>query len=270
MTRSSAAASIVAFALALSACGSPPEKLPETDDRAPAAVAEPLAPQALSLDTLDGFKIVADYHPATADPVATLVLLHQAGSSGGAEYAPLVDTFAAAGFNLLVPDLRSGGDLFGGNNRTAAAFDQEATGYCDAIPDVDAAIARAAEDGLPVFVLGSSYSAALAVRAADVHPDTVAGFIALSPASGEPLAGCDPSAHMAAAPRGFVLRPTSETEIPRVAEQLAAFERAGAKTMVVENGVHGASMLVDERTDHDMTDVRQAVIDFVKERATAL
>ena len=58
-------------------------------------------------------------------------------------------------------------------------------------------------------------------------------------------------------------------EIERVAQQLADVEEAGAQTLVVENGVHGASMMVDERSKHDMAAVREAVIAFVSDRAVS-
>lgn len=220
------------------------------------------------LDLPDGGRVHATFHGATTDkPVASLLLLHQARSDARGEYGPVMEELSGAGFDLLLLDLRSGGDLFG-DNRTAANYDQDTIGYCDAIPDIEAAIDWLAKREAPLFVVGSSYSAALAIRAADVAPDKVAGFVAFSPASGDPMAGCDPAEHMAAAPRGFVLRPASEMEIERVATQLGDFAEGGARTLVVENGVHGASMMVDERTGADMAAVRDAVIAFVAERAT--
>lgn len=249
--------------LTLSGCS----ELPEASNDIEQVATENPSVDDIVLETSDGGHATGSFYwAATEKPTATLLLLHQARGDGRGEYYPIVEEFTKAGFDLFLLDQRSGGDLFGGENRTASAYNQEEVGYCDAIPDVDAAIDWLAKRKAPLFVAGSSYSAALAVRAADVHADKVAGFIAFSPASGEPMAGCDPSEHLAAAPRGFVLRPSSEMKIERVATQLADFEEEGAQTLVVENGVHGASMMVDERTDHDMSVVRQAVIAFVKQR----
>ena len=255
---------LVAPALFVSGCSEPPAAQDEIEEVA----TENPSVNDIVLETSDGGQATGTFYwAATEKPIATLLLLHQARGDGRGEYYPIVEEFTKAGFDLFLLDQRSGGDLFGGENRTAKAYDQEEVGYCDAIPDVDAAIDWLAKRKAPLFVAGSSYSAALAVRAADVHADKVAGFVAFSPASGEPMAGCDPSEHMAAAPRGYVLRPASEMEIERVTQQLADFDEAGAQTLVVENGVHGASMMVDERTEHDMSAVRQAVIDFIRKRA---
>lgn len=253
---------LTCLALLLTSCG------PAGDE----ATAEPERPH-IEVDDMvlalpEGERAHATFHSAaTQTPVASLLLLHQARGDARGEYGPVVEEFARAGFDLLMLDMRSGGDLFGGDNRTAAKYDQQAVGYCDAMAEIDVAIDWLAARDAPVFVVGSSYSAALAVRAADLRADDVAGFVAFSPASGDPMQGCDPSEHMGAAPRGFVLRPRSEMEIERVAAQLDAFAAAGARTMVVEGGVHGASMMVDERTEADMAPIRKAVIDFVKSRA---
>lgn len=258
------AALLVAPALLLSGCSKPPAAQDEIEEVA----TENPSVDDIVLETLDGGLATGTFYwAATEKPVATLLLLHQARGDGRGEYYPIVEEFTKAGFDLFLLDQRSGGDLFGGKNRTASAYDQDEIGYCDAIPDVEAAVDWLAKRKAPLFIVGSSYSAALAVRAADVHADKVAGFVAFSPASGEPMAGCDPSDHMAAAPRGMVLRPASEMELERVTQQLADFEEAGAQTLVVENGVHGASMMVDNRTDHDMEAVRKAVIDYVATRS---
>ena len=67
----------------------------------------------------DGVKVYGEFWLAT-DPQAPLILaFHQAGSSH-AEYAPLVPRLNRAGFHVLAIDQRSGGDEFGGKNRTVA------------------------------------------------------------------------------------------------------------------------------------------------------
>ena len=254
---------LACLALVTAACGQDAER---SDDPAPETPHIEVDDMVIALP--DGGRVHATFHGATTDKaVASLLLLHQARGDARGEYGPVVEDLSREGFDLLLLDLRSGGDLFG-ENRTAANYVQDTIGYCDAIPDIEAAIDWLAKREAPLFVVGSSYSAALAIRAADVAPDKVAGFVAFSPASGDPMAGCDPADHVSAAPNGFVLRPASEMEIERVATQLDYFAQAGARTLVVENGVHGASMLVDERTGADMAVVRDAVIAFVTERAT--
>jgi len=41
-------------------------------------------------------------------------------------------------------------------------------------------------------------------------------------------------------------------------------ERKGAKTAVIDRGVHGSSMLVDQRTGHEMTNARRLVMSWLK------
>ena len=58
----------------------------------------------------------------------------------------------------------------------------------------------------------------------------------------------------------FVLRPASEMARASSEEQRDVLTAAGSEFLVVENGVHGSSMLVGERTEHDMSAVRETVI----------
>ncbi len=63
----------------------------------------------------------------------------------------------------------------------------------------------------------------------------------------------------------IVFTPASEMEYPHVAEQKDMFAATGAETHVVENGVHGSSMLVDARTGHDMSGLRNEVLEWLRE-----
>jgi hypothetical protein len=46
--------------------------------------------------------------------------------------------------------------------------------------------------------------------------------------------------------------------------QMHHFEQKGAKTVVIDRGVHGSSMLVDQRTGHEMTNARRLVMSWLK------
>ncbi|MCA8900780.1 MAG: alpha/beta hydrolase [Hyphomonas sp.] len=253
----------IAAALAfLAGCTSAGATAPGTVD--PADTAE------RTFAAADGVTLFADALPAATPAEAPVViLLHQAGSSARGEYATLAPELVAAGFNVLQVDLRSGGDLFGGINRTVEAAGGAEYTYCEAYPDLDAAASAARAEGWsgPLFVWGSSYSAALAIRYASSHPGTVAGYLAFSPASGEPMAGCQASVEDAAAVPGIALRPEREMAVPSVQAQMEAFGEAGVRTRVVPNGVHGSSMLVDARTKHDMSALRAEMIAFIRETA---
>jgi len=117
-----------------------------------------------------------------------------------------------------------------------------------------------------VVVWGSSYSAALVFRLAAENPTRVSGVIAFSPASGGPMVDCRARMWLAdvVVPTA-VFRPASEMERESSVEQRDIFTAAGATFQVVDHGVHGSSMLVDARTEQDMSDARATVIGWLQE-----
>ncbi len=199
--------------------------------------------------------------PATSPVVA---LFHQAGGDGRGEYAPLVSWLNEQGLRAIAWDLRSGGDRFGQENRTAANYDQEKLGYCNALPDIHGALKFSVKEagGKPVAIWGSSYSAALVFRAGAHHPKEVAAVIAASPASGEPMADCSVESVLEDVDVPVLaLRPRREMEFTK--EQAERLKAADIDFYVVENGVHGTSMLVDERTKNDMSADRAFVAEWL-------
>ena len=221
----------------------------------------------VTFETADGVQIFADVHEAASGRSAPIVvLLHQARGNGRGEYVTLAPELNALDVNLLVVDLRNGGDGFDNVNRTVAALETSDYGYCDAEPDVAAAAEYVRAEGFdgPLFVWGSSYSAALAIRYAAKHPGDVAGYLAFSPASGEPMAECMPEDGAENANAGIVFRPEREMELEHVAAQFEVLKGKGATTVIVPNGVHGSSMLVDERTEHDMSAYRAQAFEFIR------
>ena len=87
----------------------------------------------VTFKTTDGGTVYADEFTADAGKSAPLIMLfHQAGANGRAEYQNTAPRFRDAGFSVLLVDLRSGGDRFGGNNRTVDARG-DSTGYCEGI-----------------------------------------------------------------------------------------------------------------------------------------
>ncbi|MEZ4415807.1 MAG: alpha/beta hydrolase [Gemmatimonadota bacterium] len=196
-----------------------------------------------------------------------ILLFHQGGASGPAEYAPLLPRLRALGYNLLVVDQRSGGELFGGRNRTAAAYAEE-PGYCEALPDLEVALehARRVEPERRAILWGSSYSAALVIQLAARRTDDVAAVLAFSPATGEPMEGCrpEPWAENLDLPL-LALRPRSEAEIPSVREQLDRLEAMGHRTFVADPGAHGSSMLVADRAHGDVAATWAVVEAFLQD-----
>lgn len=222
----------------------------------------------VTTQTSDGIVIFGETYFGKLEDTAPLILLfHQGGSNGRSEYTPLVGQLNNRGYRAIAWDQRSGGATFGGENRTVQNLpDQADTGYCDAQSDLQAALDFVIENGIAdtVIVWGSSYSAALVFELASNNQDHVSGVIAFSPASGGPLAACRARKWAASIdkPR-LVLRPSSEMERPSSVEQERILSEMGAEFLVIENGVHGSSMLVDDRTNAPMEDAREKVFTWL-------
>lgn len=225
-------------------------------------------PEEVTFVAADGIVVFADrYHPPPESDRdgATIILFHQAGGDARGEYASIVPRLLQAGYEVLAVDQRSGGDRFGGVNRTVAELDRE-YGYCEAYPDLEAALAWAVESGPSdrIAVWGSSYSAALVIRLAVSHPESVDAVLAFSPASGGPMEGCRPDEVVGdLTTPTMALRPDREMEIESVAAQAVELERHGVVVVVSEGGVHGSSMLDPKRASGDVEPTWQAVLEFL-------
>ncbi len=235
----------------------------------PSTAAAAEAPSAtIRVQTEDGVTLYGQpYFAGLGDDAPMVLLFHQAGSNGRGEYGGIAAWLNENGYRAIAWDQRSGGDLFGETNRTSAALDPDVSvGYCDAYPDLEAALAYLSAAGLAekAIVWGSSYSAALVFRLAKDHPGAVSGVAAFSPGTGGPMAECRARmwVNNVTAPI-FVLRPASEMKRPASIEQRETLTTTGAEFLVVEHGVHGSSMLADERTENDMSAARAAVLDWL-------
>jgi alpha-beta hydrolase superfamily lysophospholipase len=215
----------------------------------------------------DGITVFGDmYSSAEGKSAPVILLFHQAGGDARGEYASIADRLLQTGYNVLAIDQRSGGDRFGGENRTIAGLDRTDYGYCDVYPDLEAALRFARESGFtgPLAVWGSSYSAALVFQLGAKHEDEVAAILGFSPASGAPLADCalDPYLPALTAP-ALALRPQREFEIESVQLQMKEFESFGVQTYVADPGVHGSSMLNAERVGESTETTWNVVLDFL-------
>lgn len=198
------------------------------------------------------------------DTAPLIVLFHQGGSNARAEYQPLVPWLNANGFRTIGWDLRVGGDIYGLSNRTAdARLPVKPASYCEGFPDMQAALETAltyAPTG-QVIAWGSSYSGALVFHLAAEEADKLSHVISASPANGSPMADCLPQARLdELRTPAFVLSPTVEMNNEEDFQEKARFEQAGVNVLIVEDGIHGSSMLVDARTEADMSNARDAVI----------
>jgi dienelactone hydrolase len=137
--------------------------------------------QTVTFTAEDGVTVTADHYVlSTQKPY--LILLHQAGYSRG-EYRETAPKLANLGFNCLAVDLRSGLEVNFIKNQTVV--DAEAKGfttnYVDALMDIRAAINYvAARSKKPIILVGSSYSASLALIEATKN-FKIKAIIAFSP-----------------------------------------------------------------------------------------
>lgn len=221
-------------------------------------------PREVTMETEDGVTVHGDLYAHDGARDGPLVLLfHQGGSNARAEYEPLVARLSERGYHALAIDQRRGGDRLGGTNRTVDALGDAAYSYCDAAPDLEAALTFVRAEGFtgPLVAWGSSYSGALALRLAVEHPDAIRGVLAFSPASSA-MDGCEPQTEALAVP-ALVLRPSGEMEVASVVEQFERFAREGLQTYVADDGVHGSSMLNPGRVDGDVEPTWAVVLQFI-------
>ncbi len=187
---------------------------------------------------------IAGWLYRAAKPKAVILLFHQAGSSKD-EYATIAPRLAAQGYTAYAIDQRSGGDLFGDNSTVHR--EGRSTGFLEAKQDLEAALAWARQQGLPVILWGSSYSAALVFLVAADNPADVDAVMAFSP--GEYLG--DPDLVKRAAARVRVpVYVTSASNAQEVAAAKSIVDAVGGPRKlhyVPVAGTHGSSTLIKER-----------------------
>jgi alpha-beta hydrolase superfamily lysophospholipase len=209
------------------------------------AIISPASAAPVSFDTKDGVKIFGDFRKSEGQSRGTILLFHMAGSNKS-EYAPLAPVLNKAGFSTLAIDQRSGGDLWGDVNKTAASA-KGSSDFADAIPDLEAAIAfsRAQHSG-PIAVWGSSYSSALVFLIAARHPE-VQALLAFSPAEYIQGYSIEKEAAKLFIPV-FITSAPDGGEIASARTLAEAVPGHRAIQYIPKNGVHGSATL---RTDED-------------------
>lgn len=225
--------------------------------------------RSVTMTAADGVQIFGEVYTSPGIPASAplILLFHQGGGDSRGEYEPLVPRLLAEGYNLLAIDQRRGGDRFGGVNRTLAGVGDHEFSYCDVMPDLEAALEFARQEGFvgPTAAWGSSYSAALVFGLAVRHADEIDAVIAFSPASGEPMQGCMPEDVSASVRQPLLaLRPSREMEVPYVPGQMQLFRNHGHQTYVADPGVHGSSMLNAERVGAPVDETWTVVVDFLR------
>ena len=135
-----------------------------------------------TLQAVDGLEVTYDQlHLSYDQPV--ILLCHQAGWSRG-EYKATADSLHKLGFNCISIDQRSGNAVNDVENETAAKAKEHGLGqsYEDAEQDIVAALIWVNDQYYDdVILLGSSYSAGLALKIASEKPDMVDKVVSFSP-----------------------------------------------------------------------------------------
>jgi dienelactone hydrolase len=135
----------------------------------------------LTFPSKDGLNITADWYPVSSD-MPIILLCHQDRSSRG-EFSETALKLNKFGFNCLAVDLRVGDQSKEIRNQTAleANANKIPTSFEDAGQDIVAAVDYLyAKYSKPVIILGSSYSASLALIIA-IENYKVSAVAAFSP-----------------------------------------------------------------------------------------
>lgn len=210
-------------------------------------------------------RLKRDGHPAT------VLLFHMARASAQGEYQETAERLNQEGYNTLAVDLRSGSDRLGAPNKTQMGLATQEYSYCEAYPDLVAALEWAKKNAPgPIVAVGSSFSAALAIRLAADFPDKLSAAVAFSPASGEPMQGCRPEDALDQLTIPVMaFRPDREMEIESVQAQAEVFKANLIPYLEIENGRHGSLMLRASVTGTSMEHAWQPFLSFLAQAALA-
>ena len=204
----------------------------------------------VSFPSEDGIEITADKYLVNEE-YPYILLFHQAGSSRG-EFRDIAEKFLKLRYNCLAVDLRSGDNANFVNNETAsrARGAGKSVNFLDAREDMAAAIDYAHDlNSKEVILLGSSYSASLALLEGLNHPK-VGAVIAFSPGEyfGKDLR-LEDSLKICSKPL-FVA--VTKREQPYVKQMLFAFSEDDYTLFQPDTlGVHGARALWDDNPTKD-------------------
>jgi dienelactone hydrolase len=225
----------------------------------------PLAQGApVTFGAADGVTVYARPYAGPQADAPWILLFHQAGSNKN-EYSPIAPRLNQLGYNALAVDQRSGGDLYAPGNETVSHLGRSEP-YEKALLDLEGALSyvRHAHPAARVYVLGSSYSAALVFELAAKHPKDVSAVIAFSP--GEYLAAKN-AVHAAARNVRvpiFVDSAADKEEIGNAKSILAASPSKQKVQFVPQTGVHGASTLRADKDPGGYEDNWRALIAFLR------
>ena len=227
-------------------------------------------PQEIHFFTPDNIKIIGDLY-VTDKEAPILLLFHQGGSNARAEYRSIIPRLLQMSVNILAIDQRVGGQYYGEFNRTLAGIRDhiygDGYGYCDAYNNLESALDYVIGQGFvgKKILWGSSYSASLAIILASKRSEDVDGVLSFSPASSPAMKGCIPTEYLEGLGVPLLLlRPPNEMESDNVVAQFELAKTSGHQVYAPEYGIHGSSMLVEDRVGHDIEPTWKVVTSFIE------
>jgi len=138
----------------------------------------------ITFPSADSLEITADLYMPHDNTAPFIILFHRAHWSRG-EYREIAPKLNAMGFNCLAVDQRSGSEINGVKNETAARAQAlgKPTTYVDALQDMQAALEFVHQNFAKgkLIIWGSSYSSSLVLILAGRNEKIIDGVLAFSP-----------------------------------------------------------------------------------------
>jgi dienelactone hydrolase len=216
--------------------------------------------EAVNFPAADGGTVFAELYKTEANKDAPIILLfHQAGSNSG-EYATIAPKLVDEGFNCLAVNQRSGGNMWGKDNKTAQQYSGK-QGYEAAYADMQGALSWAKSQGYSkIIAWGSSYSASLVLRLAG-EAQGVSEAIAFSPGEYFDTPGIVAGwAKKVKCPTFISCAPSEVSKTEPIFDAVGTEEKA---FNTPEPSVHGSSALRDDKNPSGAKKVWDAVLDFL-------
>ena len=217
--------------------------------------------------TSDGITVYGDLYTKNKN-LSTILLFHQGGANARGEYGTIIPKLLNEGYNILAIDQRVGGfSYYGSSNRTIDNLSTNDYTYCDAYPDLEAALDYliANEYNGKHILWGSSFGAALAIQLASKRQKDINALLAFSPSTGNAVKACHPNQYLKDINIPLLLlRPKKEMERESSVEQFDLAKKYNHQTYIAEYGVHGSSMLVEERVENNVVENWEVVLTFLK------
>jgi alpha-beta hydrolase superfamily lysophospholipase len=209
----------------------------------------------------DKTRVYSSFVSAFSNNKKVVLLFHQAGSNR-MEYEPVLSALHVANFDTLTVDQRSGGNDWDFENATVKKLGGS-TEYAEAYPDLEAALTWAQRKKYKtIIVIGSSYSASLAIMLASRNGDKLDAVAAYSP--GEYFADKN---WIKSAVKNLTVPlyiTGSDTEKDRVNEVLQWKKDQDITSYEPEKSVHGASMLRQDKNPEGYQANLDSLIKFLK------